>query len=58
MARAWAYAGFYFLGDQTPVEGEGALPGFEGWGRGVRGSGRTTFLRVVCKFQRLGLFTI
>ena len=23
-------AGFDFVGDQTPVEGEGALPGFEG----------------------------
>ena len=24
------YAGFYFVGDEAPVEGEGALPGFEG----------------------------
>ncbi len=23
------YAGFYFVGDEAPVEGEGALPGFE-----------------------------
>ncbi len=37
------YAGFDFVGDEAPVEGEGALPGFEGGGRVVRGSGRTTF---------------
>jgi hypothetical protein len=24
------YAGFYFVGDKAPVEGEGTLPGFEG----------------------------
>jgi hypothetical protein len=24
------YAGFYFVGDQAPVAGEGALPRFEG----------------------------
>jgi hypothetical protein len=24
------YAGFYFVGDEAPIEGEGALPRFEG----------------------------